>query len=162
MELNDAIKEAYEYAPPDVAYFDTLEFTSDGLTEPIRVVRSAGLDPLVTNQGTFLPFFFDFNLPETKGSVCGQMTITVRGITDVIRKNLRAASQSSGLNVKYRQYLTVDADPSAELPIPLSIVEITETFDGVEATAMVPDLSRTYFPKRLMNESLLFKTEEVA
>ncbi|MCK9347275.1 MAG: hypothetical protein M0P40_09315, partial [Bacteroidales bacterium] len=65
-------------------------------------------------------------------------------------------------NVKYRQYLTGEADPSAELPIPLSIVEITETFDGVEATAMVPDLSRTYFPKRLMNESLLFKTEEVA
>jgi hypothetical protein len=154
MQLSDAIKQAYEYAPGDVVYFDTLQIDHADFASPILVV--CGHRPLTTNQGIYVPVLFSFSLPETAGSQRGQMRIAINGITRQIREALRdAARSSSPITVVYRQYLEGEMDPDAYLPVPLSVVNVTETFAGLEATAMLPDLVNMVFPKRLMTWTAL-------
>jgi len=154
VELNDAIKQAYEFAPADEIYYDTLQLDNDCFTEPIKVVNS--YEELVTNQGTFLPVRFDFKLPEVGSGIRGQMTITVMGVPLSARNIIRvAASQTYVTTVTYRQYLKGDMDPSAYFPVPLSVQKITENYAGIEFTAVVPDLTALYFPRRLMDTTNL-------
>lgn len=154
MDLSDAIKEAYEYAPPDVTYYDTLEIASDGFTDSIRVVRSH--ESLETPQGEFLPCWFDFSLPETEGAVRGQMKITVNFLPKSAQQQLIAASRAPyPVTVKYRQYLGADRNPDAELPLPLTLTGIEQTPSGVTGTALFSDLQNALFPRRLMTTTEL-------
>lgn len=155
MDLSDAIKEAYEYAPGNVTYYDTLEIDHASFSESVKVVR--GHRPITVDQGTFVPVLFDFALPETSGSVRGQMTISINGVSRAVREAVRAAAMTtSPVTVLYRQYITGNASPDAELPVPLSIVSIRETFTGLEVLAMLPDLGNMLFPRRLMTWAALF------
>lgn len=153
-DLSDAIKEAYEHAPADVAFYDTLQIDHQSFLTPIRVVRSHR--SLSTNQGDFLPVMFDFSLPETEGGVRGEMTITVSCLPkDAMVKIREASCTRYKIEVTYRQYLEGNADPDAELPVPLQISSIKETHTGIEAKAMLPDLEGAYFPRRLMTVAAL-------
>ena len=156
MNLTDAIKEAYEHAPADLTYYDTLEIACAEMGDAIRVVVSH--QELTTNDGTFLPVpTIDFSLPETAGSVRGQMTIRVPGVPLVVREKVRlAALARSPITVKYRQYLEGEMEADAELPALLSVTDIRETWAGIEITAMLPDLVGAYFPRRLMTWDALF------
>lgn len=158
MDLTDAIKEAYEYAPGDVVYYDTLEIDHTSFTESLKVVR--GYREMTFDEGTFIPVMFTFSLPETAGSVRGQMQITIHGISRAVRAAIRyAASTTSPISVTYRQYINTTTSPDAELPVPLQVVSIRETFAGIEATAMLPDLVNALFPRRLMTWANLFAYE---
>jgi len=156
VNLTDAIKEAYEHAPADLTYYDTLEIACAEMGDAIRVVVSH--QELTTNDGTFLPVpTIDFSLPETAGSVRGQMTIRVPGVPLVVREKVRlAALARSPITVKYRQYLEGEMEADAELPALLSVTDIRETWAGIEITAMLPDLVGAYFPRRLMTWDALF------
>ena len=156
MNLTDAIKEAYEHAPANLTYYDTLEIACAEMGDAIRVVVSH--QELTTNDGTFLPVpTIDFSLPETAGSVRGQMTIRVPGVPLVVREKVRlAALARSPITVKYRQYLEGEMEADAELPALLSVTDIRETWAGIEITAMLPDLVGAYFPRRLMTWDALF------
>lgn len=150
MDLTDAIKEAYEYAPGDVVYYDTLEIDHDDFTESIKVVRSH--KSLTVTEGTFLPIWFDFRLPEVAASTRGEMTITIAGVPKAARDVIRRAARSrSSISVYYRQYLEGSSDPDAEIPVPFQIRSIKETNSGIEAVAMLPDLVGAYFPRRLFS-----------
>ena len=156
MNLTDAIREAYEHAPANLTYYDTLEIACAEMGDAIRVVVSH--QELTTNDGTFLPVpTIDFSLPETAGSVRGQMTIRVPGVPLVVREKVRlAALARSPITVKYRQYLEGEMEADAELPALLSVTDIRETWAGIEITAMLPDLVGAYFPRRLMTWDALF------
>jgi len=149
MEMNDAIKEAYEYAPADVIYYDTLEIDHESFIDSIKVVRS--YEELVTNQGTYYPVMFDFQLPDIQEAARGSMKISIAGIPRTARELIRAAAQERApITVKYRQYMKGDMEPDAYLPFPLTIAHISETHVGLEAEALMPDLTNMYFPRRLM------------
>lgn len=154
MDLSDAIKEAYEHAPADVAFYDTLQIDHQSFIEPILVVRSHRT--LSTNQGDYLPVMFDFALPETEGGVRGEMTITVNCLPKEAMVKIReAACTRQKIEVTYRQYLEGNLDPDAELPVSLQISSIKETHTGIEAKALLPDLEGAYFPRRVMTVAAL-------
>ena len=154
VDLSDAIVEAYEHAPADVTYFDTLEITHQSFLETIKVVQSGA--KLTTNQGEFLPVNFSFALPETEGSVRGEMTIKVNFLPKEARVKIREAALTRyKISVIYRQYIGSSLDPDAELPNPLQVSTVKETPTGIEVNAMFPDLIGAYFPRRLMTVSEL-------
>jgi hypothetical protein len=149
--LNDAIKEAYEYAPAEITYWDTLEIDHQDFLTPIRVV--AGNRAITTAQGEYLPVNFSVSLPETEGNIRGQMSISVDFLPKEARIKIReAATTRHKIEIKYRQYITTGetANPDAELPVPLQVTDIRETHIGLSITAMFPDLVGSYFPRRLM------------
>lgn len=158
--LNNAIKEAYERAPGDVTYYDTLEINHADFTTPIYVVRSfEGINALLVADGEpvdFTPVMFDFSLPETEGGVRGEMTIAINGIPMEARTKIReGASSTDPVTVKYRQYIRTQGEtgdwlPDAELPVSLNVVSVKETQLGLEASVMFPDLVGAYFPRRIM------------
>lgn len=148
MNLTDAIKEAYIFAPA-VTYYDTLEFNCEVFNSPILVVNSHA--PTTRNEGTFLPVIFDIRLPETAGSIRGEMVITINGLPYEIRTAIRnSVSTRSPVTIVYRQYINNTMSPSATLPVPMSISSIQETHIGIEITALMPDLMGAYFPRKLM------------
>ena len=150
MDMDDAIKQAYEFAPADEIYYDTLQIDNDCFTEPLKIVAS--YEELVTNQGRFLPVIFDFKLPEVGSGIRGQMTFSIMGMPLSARSIIRTAAQYTYVTtVTYRQYLQGEMEPSAYFPVPLSVQKISETYTGVEFTAVVPDLTALYFPRRLMD-----------
>lgn len=162
MDLTDAIKEAYECAPADITYFDTLELNHDSFTTPIRVVRS--FRNITTDDGEFTAVMFDFSLPETEGGVRGEMVVTINGIPMEARTAIRqAASSTSIVTVRYRQYILSTSDPEypnpttwaadAELPVDLNVSMVRETQLGLEASVMFPDLVGAYFPRRIMTST---------
>lgn len=149
MNLTDAIKEAYAFAPADVIYYDTLEIDCASFANPIRIVNSHA--SIVRNEGTFLPVLFDFKPPETAGSVRGEMIITVNGLPREIRAAIRnSVSTRDAVTVLYRQYINADMSPAAVLPVPMSIAKINESHVGIELKALMPDLIGAYFPRKLM------------
>jgi len=170
MDLNNAIKEAYELAPASIIYFDTLEILHDDLpadtnapyNHSIKVVRS--YRSITTNDGTFSPVMFDFALPETEGSVRGEMVITLVGIPLAARTSIRTitSAYTKFATIKYRQYFKNTAtwtnpevdptswDASASLDQELYVTQIKETREGMEAHACFPDLIGKFFPRRLM------------
>lgn len=147
--LNDAIKEAYEYAPGDITYFDTLEIDHQSFTHSIKVVRD--FKTLTTLQGDFLPVMFDFSLPETGASVQGEMVVTLNNIPHDVRLKIREASISRyKITVTYRQYIAENANPDVELPVALQVRSIKETPNGLESRVVFPDLVSARFPSRIM------------
>lgn len=149
VDMNEAIREAYENAPQDVVYYDTLEIMHTSLEDSIRIVKS--WQPLETLQGTFLPLHFDFTLPETEGCVRGEMTITLSLISRDLRELIRSAiGLSTKIEIKYRQYLAPGTDPDAELPVNLQVSGIQETSSAISIRAMFPDLIGLQFPRRIM------------
>lgn len=156
VDLNDAIKEAYEYAPSDITYWDTLDIWHESFSTGMLVVN--GYRPIQTKKGVYLPVNFSVTLPETEGSVRGEMFINVDFLPKKAMIKIREASTSrTKITVKYRQYITIgpNAEPDAELPVPLQVTNIKETHIGVSITAMFPDLIGSYFPRRLMTVEAL-------
>ena len=152
--LNDAIKEAYEYAPGDITYYDTLEIDHQSFVESIKVVKD--FKTLTTLQGDFLPVMFDFALPEIEAGTRGEMVVTLRNIPHESRLKIREASTSRDkITVVYRQYIAENANPDVELPVALQVRSIKETTNGLEARTTFPDLVSARFPRRIMTvESL--------
>lgn len=148
--LTDAIKEAYEYAPPDIIYWDTLEFDHTSFVTPIRIVNS--FKELITLQGTFMPILFTSILPETNSGVRGELVIKIQAIPLDERKQIRSiASSRQKMTICYRQYIAENTDPDAEYPLLLQAVSVLETNKGLEIKAVLSGLSSKFFPQRLMN-----------
>lgn len=147
--LNDAIKEAYEYAPQDITYWDTLEIDHQSFIAPIRVVKA--FKTLTTLQGDFIPVNFGFALPETEPNVRGEMIITLNNVPMEARTKIREAAMSRyKVTIIYRQYIAENANPDVELPVALQVRSIKETPNGLEARATFPDLVSARFPRRIM------------
>ena len=147
--LTDAIKEAYEYAPGDITYWDTLEFNHNSFAEPIRIVNSD--KALDTNQGVFEPVHFDTALPEESSGVKGEMSISIQAIPYAIRKDIRGiASSRVKMTITYRQYIVEAGDPDATVPIDLQTVGVTENEVGIEIRACLSGLMAAKFPRRIM------------
>lgn len=152
--MTDAIKEAYANAPADITYYDTLEIMHASFSESIKIVKSG--KSLSTPQGNFIAVNFDFTIPETKGSVVGEMKISIGLLPKVAQVAIRDASMTTTpITVKYRQYLGANMEPDAELPVALEIRQVEQTYSGVVATALFPDLHGHVFPRRLMTTSVL-------
>lgn len=148
--LNDAIKEAYEYAPGDITYWDTLEFNHNSFASPIRIVNS--YKPLVTlSDGTFQPVRFTTALPENSSGVRGEMSITLQAIPISIRKEIRGiASSRTHMTITYRQYIAENAIADATIPMDLQTVAVLESDTGIEIRASVSGLIAAKFPRRIM------------
>jgi hypothetical protein len=152
--MTEAMEEAYAYADPTDTFYDTLEFYCGITSDYVRVVCSD--EELVTPQGTFSPCYFGFELPETQGSVRGQMKINVDFLPREAQVWIRNATQSRGkITVTWRQYLGPGLEPDAWYPIPLEIMTVEQTPTGVTATALFPDLVNIPFPKRIMTTTEL-------
>lgn len=148
--LTDAIKEAYEFAPQDITYWDTLEFNHLSFSETIKIVNSH--KELVTLQGTFIPVFFESALPETNSGVRGEMTIRIKGVPLAERKSIREITSSRHkMTICYRQYIAENANPDSEYPILLQAVAVSENDTGIEIKASLSGLISAKFPRRLMN-----------
>ena len=148
--LTDAIKEAYEFAPQNITYWDTLEFDHQSFVETIKIVN--GYKELVTLQGTFIPVLFESALPETNSGVRGEMTIKIKGVPLAERKAIREITSSRHkMTICYRQYIAENANPDSEYPILLQAVAISENDAGIEIKASLSGLLSAKFPRRLMN-----------
>lgn len=147
--LTDAIKEAYEYAPQDITYWDTLEFDHTNFTSTIKIVNS--YKELVTNQGTFLPILFECALPEKNSGVRGEMVIKIKGVPIAERLKIREITSSRHkMTICYRQYITESDDPDSEYPILLQAVAVSENDTGFEIKASLSGLLGAKFPRRIM------------
>ena len=147
--LNDAIKEAYEYAPQDITYWDTLEFDHQSFIETIKIVNS--YKELVTLQGTFLPVLFECTLPEKNSGVRGEMVIKIKGIPVAERKQIRAVTSSRHKTIiSYRQYIAENDNPDTEYPILFQVVAVSENDAGIEIKASLSGLLGAKFPRRIM------------
>lgn len=147
--MTDAIKEAWEYAPGDITYWDTLEFNHTSFAAAIKIVNS--FKTLVTNQGSFLPVSFDCALPEESTGVRGEMVIRINNVPLSYRLQIREiASSRTKMTITYRQYIAESSDPDAELPITLQTVGVSETDTGLEVRASLSGLISAKFPKRIM------------
>jgi hypothetical protein len=103
VSLNNAVKEAYEYAEGSITYWDTLELNHTSFAAPIRIVNS--FKNLTTNQGTFQPVQFKAALPETSTGVRGEMSIQLQALPLSIRKEIRViATSRTPMTIIYRQY----------------------------------------------------------
>jgi hypothetical protein len=152
--MTEAMEEAYAYAEPTDTFYDTLEFYCGITNDYVRVVCSD--EELITPQGTFAPCYFGFELPETQGSVRGQMKINVDFLPREAQVWIRTATQSRGkITVTWRQYLGPGLEPDAWYPIPLEIMTVEQTPTGVTATALFPDLVNIPFPRRIMTTTEL-------
>lgn len=148
--LTDAIKEAYEFAPQDITYWDTLEFDHQSFVETIKIVNS--YKELITLQGTFIPVLFETALPETNSGVRGEMTIRIKGIPIAERKTIRGITSSRHrVTICYRQYIAENDNPDSEYPILLQAVAVSENDTGIEIKASLSGLLSAKFPRRLMN-----------
>ena len=148
--LTDAIKEAYEFAPQNITYWDTLEFDHADFISSIQIVNS--FKELVTNQGTFVPVIFESALPETNSGVRGEMVIRIKGIPLTERKIIREITSSRNkMTICYRQYIAENDDPDSEYPILLQAVAVSENDAGIEIKASLSGLISAKFPRRLMN-----------
>lgn len=148
--LTDAIKEAYEFAPQDITYWDTLEFDHQSFAETIKIVNSH--KELVTLQGTFIPVLFESALPETNSGVRGEMTIKIKGVPLAERKAIREITSSRyKMTICYRQYIAENDNPDSEYPILLQAVAVSENDTGIEIKASLSGLLAAKFPRRLMN-----------
>jgi len=148
--LNDAIKEAYEYAPNDITYYDTLEFNHDDFIEPIRIIN--GYRPFTTSQGEFIPVLFEFSLPEVTSNVQGELTVKIGAIPLRYRLRIRSTIESqTKMTLTYRQYIIENTDPDVTYPIPLQIKTIIEKDIGLEIKAILSGLSTAIFPRRIMS-----------
>jgi hypothetical protein len=56
--------------------------------------------------------------------------------------------------ILFQQYINDSLDPDAVMPFGLEIVGVKETPTGVEARAVVSDITKKYFPKRLMTSTI--------
>lgn len=151
MELSDAIKEAYEFAPADITYFDTLTITHSSFLAPIMVVNSR--KSLLTQQGTYLPVGFNLSLPETNAGVQGELKITINFLPSEAQTKIQnAALTRSPVKVKYRQYIREgsSAGPDAEIPVSMNIISIQQTTLGIESSARFPDMDTAVFPRDVM------------
>lgn len=147
--LNDAIKEAYEYAPQDITYWDTLEFDHQSFAETIKIVNS--FRELITLQGTFLPIPFECALPETNSGVRGEMVLKIKVVPLEERKKIRdIAASRHKMTIHYRQYIAENSNPDTEYPILLQVVSISENSTGLEIKASLSGLMSARFPRRLM------------
>jgi hypothetical protein len=152
MELTDAIKEAYANAPADVTYFNTLIISNASFAEDIMIVQSNA--DLVTNQGTYTPAMFTFSLPDIEGGVIGEMVITLSFLPKESRKAIRdGAAGRHPTTILFQQYINDSPDPDAVMPFGLEVVGVKETPTGVEARAVVSDITKKYFPKRIMTST---------
>ena len=149
IDMSSAMEEAYAYADPVDTFYDTLEFVCSTAEEVVRVVNSDEMLP--TPDGDFLPCYFDCTLPETEGSVRGQMQIIVEFLPREAQVWLRETSQSRGsITVMWRQYLGPNIPADAWYPLPLSVTLVESHPTGVTVTALFPDLINIPFPKRIM------------
>ena len=147
--LTDAIKEAYEFAPQDITYWDTLEFDHQSFAETIKIVNSH--KELVTNQGTFIPVLFECVLPEKNAGVRGEMIIRIKGIPLAERKKIREITSSRyKMTICYRQYIAENDNPDSEYPILLQAVAVSENDTGIEIKASLSGLLGSRFPRRIM------------
>lgn len=152
----DAIKEAYAYADQNVTLFDTFEIRHSSWEE-VDYIRLVDSDIyLSTPQGRFRPAMLETALPETQNSVRGQMQLTIKCLPVECREQLYSASLTiDPVYVQYRQYTGEDADPSAELPVALSVsaFEFNGDFETV-ITCLYPDLVNIPFCRKAMTTSI--------
>lgn len=152
--LNDAIKEAYEYAPKDITYWDTLKIDHQSFVNPIMIVND--YRPFVSLQGTYIPVLFNFTLPELSSGVVGELSININCIPIEERKIIRAiASSRYTATIEYRQYIAENADPDVEYAIPFQAVSVAESDIGIEIKAILSGVFSAKFPRRLMTTQTL-------
>lgn len=154
MDLTDAIKEAYEYAPADTVYYETFQIDNDNLAASILLVNS--YKSISRTAGTFLPCRFEAKLPDITGGSRGELTINLIGVTKEVRAAIRNANAyHDPFTLTYRLYINDSNTPDATLPVSLTIASISELFNGIQIQALMPDLVGAYFPRKLMTTKAL-------
>jgi hypothetical protein len=156
MDMSEAIQEAYAYADPSVTIWETFEFTHASWADSIRLVDSDAA--LLTALGTFMPVTLSAAMPETESSVRGQMQITIDFLPAEYKKLIWEASHTAlPVYVYYRQYTedAADAEPEAELPVPLTVSGFEFTDKSTIVTALYPDLVNLILGRRTMTATEL-------
>ena len=152
--LNDAIKEAYEYAPGDITYYDTLKFHHSSFISDILIVRS--YKEFKTKQGTFIPVHFEFSLPESTSNVTGELQITLFAVSIEERLKIRKVVGSRDvMEITYCQYIEENTDPDLDFALPMQTTSIVENDIKIEIKAVLSDLNTMTFPKKIMTTQLL-------
>jgi hypothetical protein len=162
--VSDAIAEAYASAPSDLVVLHTLElrhpsFVDDyGRPIALRVVRdtqavTAVLEadaPMDAGNGVeFLPFPFDFALPEQNGAgAIPEIVLTIDNVSAYIVQYLDLAAASvDPIEMTYRPYLSTDLSaPHMDPVITLLLKNIEATVLRVTARAVFGDLANRRFP----------------
>lgn len=152
--LNDAIKEAYEYAPKDITYWDTLEINHQSFVEPIKIVND--YRPFVSLQGTYIPVLFELTLSEMATGVVGELGLIINCIPLAERKIIRSIAASRyTATIEYRQYIAENANPDVEYALPFQIISVSENDIGIEIKAILSGVFSAKFPRRLMTTQSL-------
>ena len=131
--------EANAYAPSDTIFIDTLEITNALLSPPIRVCNS--FEQLATGEGTFLPFYFELDLPQIEPGSVPQLIIKIGNINKDLREGLRKIKQATGATqVRYRRYRMTDTattpilDEEMAIPLPVSSISIPPAAAAITIT----------------------------
>lgn len=156
ISMDEAIREAYAYADPGDTIYECIKISHPSWLDDILLVDS--YEPLTTNQGTYLPVTMSCTVPETESAVRGQLTIDIRCLPQAYLDKIYAASlDTDAIGIMYYQYLDGGMDPSAELPVALTVSGMEHSVGDhrTKITAMFPDLVNIPFCRTIMTTSIL-------
>lgn len=158
--LSAAIREAYASAPASEIVYHTMELWHPAWSEPVRVVRDwntlrarleAGAPRNASQWVDFVPFAFDFSLPDVTAGALPEIVVTVDNAGAELVSYLDAAANSADkVELIYRPYLESDLSaPNMNPPLTLYIREIGVDVLRITARAGYTDLGNRKFPNQL-------------
>ena len=149
--LTAALKEAYAVAPTNLRVFETLEIRHDSIEDPIYIVQD--FKPLIATletaeEVTFLPVWFNFNLPTASESGRQDLSLTIdnvyRAISDFISL---AKDYATPVQIIYRPYLSNDlTQPQLDPPLSLILQDVQITMMQVSGRATFADVINKKWP----------------
>ncbi len=134
--ITDALKKAYATAPTDAVVYHTLELNHASFEAPIRLVQgfegiTATLEADAPHNGgeevTFIPMFFEFDLPPVRAEEVPYMDVQIRDASRLVIQPLEDAQENpSAIQMIYRPYLSTDlSQPQMSPPLILDFEKIT-------------------------------------
>lgn len=153
--MDEAIREAYAYADPGNTIYECIQISHPSWIDDILLVDS--YDPLTTNIGTYHPVHMSCKVPETEGAVRGQLSIELSFLPQAyLDKIYAAALDQDPIEIRYYQYLNGAMDPSAQLPVSLTVTDMEHSVGNnqTKLNALFPDLVNTPFCRTVMTTSI--------
>lgn len=149
--LSAALKEAYAVAPTNLRVFETLEIKHPSIGSPVYIVQD--FKPLVATLETaatvtFLPVWFNFNLPTASESGRQDLSITIDNVDRTISDFINLAKDfATPVQIVYRPYLSNDlTQPQLDPPLTLILQDVRINMMQVSGRATFADVINKKWP----------------
>ena len=137
----------YASAPADEVVIPTIELTSAGWTEPVRVCM--GYEDITTDVGTFTATAMEVALPERNTQGYQSLRFAIANVSGQAQRLIDDADETGDpIELIYRVYLASDLTAPAEQPKRFLVREVTFNNQGaVQVSAAYKDLINRAWPR---------------